>query len=435
MTDQDDPCHREQQLCQELKTQKQQEEETINVLQKTHVKIEVLLEQERARLHNLKTQLRERLNAKDDLHDHHNNMLREYRERFRYLLQENQGAITTQRIETDRNFKKSVQDQSSVEHDQTEEIRAVMRMQKEQSVKHMEFVFTLRREQEQLITETRERFMKRIDYLRDIFQQNLTELTQRREGEIAEKLQHLESVKGAQIENTIHSHDTAFSNIKNYFNDITHANLDLIKTLKGEVVETSREEKEKEQCLLDVVSVYRQFAGPLAKYLEEIETLKIKAEYHTKNEKELTKVRKKIHKLQKVSEEIMWQVELLKEKIAKKQAENELLDKKVQAQLQEIQQKESLKNLIMKEKLIFESQQLEKIQAVFVEILKRVGMENKEISTFEDCIDAKNNELAKLYQVLEERKEIYYNDINFWETIMKRHGIRLEELGFTPKSI
>jgi hypothetical protein len=53
-------------------------------------------------------------------------------------------------------------------------------------------------------------------------------------------------------------------------------------SFKGEVAETSKKEKEKEQQLSDVYSINKKYTGPLKQALEDIENLKIKAEYYTK---------------------------------------------------------------------------------------------------------------------------------------------------------
>jgi hypothetical protein len=56
-------------------------------------------------------------------------------------------------------------------------------------------------------------------------------LEARREAEI----KRIERRKDSHIAELMKSHEKAFGEIKNYYNDITHNNLDLIKSLKEEV--------------------------------------------------------------------------------------------------------------------------------------------------------------------------------------------------------
>ena len=56
-------------------------------------------------------------------------------------------------------------------------------------------------------------------------------ITSQRKAEI----KAIEKMKDAHIHELMKQHKEAFNEIKNYYNDITHNNLDLIKSLKEEV--------------------------------------------------------------------------------------------------------------------------------------------------------------------------------------------------------
>ena len=55
-------------------------------------------------------------------------------------------------------------------------------------------------------------------------------------------VERLKDKKNVHIEQLMASHEKAFAEIKNYYNDITHNNLDLIKSLKEEVADVRRRE-------------------------------------------------------------------------------------------------------------------------------------------------------------------------------------------------
>jgi len=274
--------------------------------------------------------------------------------------------------------------------------------------------------------------MKKIDYLRSIFQEELREVMSSHDCLNHESFVHLEKEKDLQIHQKIQEHQTAFDDIRNYFNDITHANLDQVKTLKGEVCETRKVERSKEQKLMDVVSIYRQRAGPLKKFSEEIETLKIQEEYHVKNEKECTKTRKAIKMREAQLKELEWEVALLKEKILESTKENMILDKEVQCQVQRIQQKEGLKTILLNEELKYEQQKLETMSTAFVELIRRSGISEDTNDGFDELVKTKDAELRQLYDTLAETEEKYYNSLNFYENVLKMSNIRMEEIGFVP---
>ena len=64
----------------------------------------------------------------------------------------------------------------------------------------------------------------------------------------------IERQKNVHIEQLMASHEKAFAEIKNYYNAITHNNLDLIKSLKEEVADVRRREIQDEKAMETVRS-------------------------------------------------------------------------------------------------------------------------------------------------------------------------------------
>ena len=86
---------------------------------------------------------------------------------------------------------------------------------------HDETVTQLRDDFERLAKEIEQKYERKMRALRD-------ELDLRRKTEIHE----IEERKNSQINTLMKNHEKAFSDIKNYYNDITLNNLALINTLK-----------------------------------------------------------------------------------------------------------------------------------------------------------------------------------------------------------
>ena len=57
----------------------------------------------------------------------------------------------------------------------------------------------------------------------------------------------------------------AFSDIKNYYNDITHNNLDLIKTLKEDVAEMKKKDNQNEKLMFEIAQENKRLSEPLQK--------------------------------------------------------------------------------------------------------------------------------------------------------------------------
>jgi polyhydroxyalkanoate synthesis regulator phasin len=86
---------------------------------------------------------------------------------------------------------------------------------------HDSFITNLREEFQNQAKEIEDKYEKKLKQLRD-------ELDIRRKTEIHE----IEERKNQQINTLMRNHEKAFSDIKNYYNDITLNNLSLINTLK-----------------------------------------------------------------------------------------------------------------------------------------------------------------------------------------------------------
>jgi len=57
------------------------------------------------------------------------------------------------------------------------------------------------------------------------------------------------SLQNAHINELMKKHERSFAEIKNYYNDITHNNLDLIKALKEDVAEVKKREAQNEKLM------------------------------------------------------------------------------------------------------------------------------------------------------------------------------------------
>jgi len=96
------------------------------------------------------------------------------------------------------------------------------------------------------------------------------ELELRRKTEIHE----IEERKNGQINALMKNHEKAFSDIKNYYNDITLNNLALINSLKEQVEKMKKEQERLEKQLAETQAENRRLQEPLQKARDELAELK-----------------------------------------------------------------------------------------------------------------------------------------------------------------
>ena len=89
--------------------------------------------------------------------------------------------------------------------------------------------------------------------------------TQREDLELQRKheIHEVEERKNTHINQLMKKHDVAFTEIKNYYNDITHNNLDLIKTLKDDVAEMKKKEATNDQLMYEISQENKRLSEPL----------------------------------------------------------------------------------------------------------------------------------------------------------------------------
>merc|ERR1719337_37364 len=123
-------------------------------------------------------------------------------------------------------------------------------------------------------------FAKSLIKLRETFEHNHKQLQDQYEEQVEQlkvdlelrrkvEIHEIEERKNQHINELLFNHQEAFDEIKAYYNDITHDNLQLIKSLKDEITEKKLNEKSNQKKMNDLTHENKELSEPLAKKLEE----------------------------------------------------------------------------------------------------------------------------------------------------------------------
>ena len=104
------------------------------------------------------------------------------------------------------------------------------------------------------------------------------EMEKRRDLEI----QKIEAKKNARIKELTAAHDKKYKDIKNYYQEITNTNLDIIKQLKEELADAKRKDATKLKQLMDQEKDNKKVVQPLRQANDEVNELTRKKEEYTK---------------------------------------------------------------------------------------------------------------------------------------------------------
>ncbi len=107
--------------------------------------------------------------------------------------------------------------------------------------------------------------------------------TLREELELQRKMEihEIEERKNGQINALMRNHEKAFTDIKNYYNDITLNNLALINSLKEQVEEMKKKEERTDKQMAEIVAENRRLTEPLTKAKAELADLQKQVRHHS----------------------------------------------------------------------------------------------------------------------------------------------------------
>merc|ERR1712050_84079 len=160
----------------------------------------------------------------------------------------------------------------------------------------------------------RKGFAKSLSTLGKMFERKHEELRQQYEDQVKQlkvdlelrrkvEIHEIEERKNQHINELLFNHQEAFDEIKAYYNDITHDNLLLIKSLKDEIQEMKEREKKNWKRMALLTQENKDLSEPLARKLEEQRELEEKLKCHTKDKMALKNLRAHHKQLEEKSTE------------------------------------------------------------------------------------------------------------------------------------
>ena len=173
------------------------------------------------------------------------------------------------------------------------------------------------------------------------------DLELRRKHEIHE----IEERKNDHIFELMQKHATAFTEIKNYYNDITHNNLDLIKMLKDDVAKMRQSEAVNDKRMGDIKSENKKLREPLDKALKRVVELEHQLQNYEKDQVTLKQTKVRLAHTEKQLRNLDWENEVLQQRFVEVQRERDALYNKFEKSVYEVQRKAGLRSVLLERKL------------------------------------------------------------------------------------
>ncbi|XP_025860824.1 dynein regulatory complex subunit 4 isoform X5 [Vulpes vulpes] len=275
------------------------------------------------------------------------------------------------------------------------------------------------------LREIEAKYDKKMKMLRD-------ELDLQRKTEIHE----VEERKNGQINMLMQRHEEAFTDIKNYYNDITLNNLALINSLKEQMEDMRKKEDHLEKEMMEVSMQNKRLADPLQKARDDMNEMQKKLRNYEWDKQILICTKARLKVAEKELKALQWEHEVLEQRFLKVQQERDELYRKFTAAILEVQQKVGFKNLVLERKLQALSAAVEKKEVQFNEVLAASNLDPTALTLvsrkLEDVLESKNTTIKDLQYELARVCKAHNDLLRTYEAKLLAFGIPLDNVGFKP---
>lgn len=291
-------------------------------------------------------------------------------------------------------------------------------------------------------------FAKSLAKLRETFEGNHSHLEKTYEEQVEQlkmdlelrrkvEIHEIEERKNQHINELLLNHQLAFDEIKGYYNDITHDNLQLIKSLKDEIHEMREKEKKNQKKMLQLTQENRDLTQPLEKKVADRAELEEQLKSYAKDKMALKNLRAHAKQLEERTAEAKQEYHSSEDKVRKVEKERDELQRRFQKAVREIQRKAELgKNFILEKKLEVLTSQFDERQAQLTEVLTAAKLDPTVVANvtkkLEQVLGTKNREIKELQYSVHQRTKAYNDTIRVYEAKLPALGIAAEEIGFEP---
>jgi len=372
----------------------------------------------------------------EELEERHQVEIKVYKQKVKHLLYEHQNNVSQLKEEQERALKLQLEEHRGREAESKKDKRSLKLELKELELAHEDAVRDLKQENDKNVTKLRQQYEREVKELQSKYELKMKllreDLELRRKVEILE----IEERKNNHINELMKKHEKAFGEIKNYYNDITHNNLDLIRSLKEEVAEMKKKEIQNEKLMFEIAQENKKLSEPLTRALKEVEKLRHELANYQKDKMSLQNAKSRLHVLETQLRDLTWEHEVLEQRFHHVEKERDELYEKFESTIYDVQQKSGFKNILLERKLQAINESLEKKESQLSEVIHAANLDPNLLGTvskkLDDVLDAKNGAIKDLQYELARVTKAHNDVIRVYESKLTEFGIPVEELGFRP---
>lgn len=394
-----------------LRDELDKEREERNYFQLERDKIQTFWDMTKQQLKGNKTEVHNLERDIEEVEEKHLNESKVYRQKILYNLHEYQRKLCDAKIENVGNLKDAQDAHKQNETTLLDNLRELKKQLRDEEKSHQNLTQSLRLKHSEDLANMKLEFQKQVAEIESKYEIKMkclrNELEKRRKAD----LQELEEQKNEQINNLLKSHDKAFVDVKNYYNDVMVNNLALITTLKEQIESMKKKEEKLEKQMHEVMTENKKLREPLQKATIEVAELQKQMSKYNRVKEILSSTKIRLNSSLDEAKNLKWEQEVLEQKFKKLQQERDELHDKFLNAIQEVQQKSIFKNVLLEKKLQALEELVEKKDAKLSEVICSQNSEpnissfmNKE---FQDNVSTKDKIIKNLQLELTSIKKAY----------------------------
>ncbi|KPA86101.1 trypanin-like protein [Leptomonas pyrrhocoris] len=379
-------------------------------------------------LEEVKEALREKEQEKQEHTERHAVEKEVFKQKIRHLLYENQLELSSMKEEAHRALVNKVEEYRAAESSISRDLRDAKLADRELEVRHLEQQRALSTQQDKEIAEQQAQFEREMKEMHLKYEQLLKSAREEMDEARKEEIGRIEERKEQHIAELKETHERTFKEIKDYFSEITSNNLETIRTLKDEVYARKRTETHNEKAMYEVAQRNKKLTEPLANLQQQKKNLEIELENYLADKEALAEVKRRVKNTDQEYKTLSWEHEVLTQRYAKLVEDRDIILKKYNAMLQDIQRKSAFRRVLIQKKLELVQTELDGRDAKLTELLKRANINPDDMKELEqkvhDLISEKDKTIDDLQLLLLRLTTQCERVTSIYESYMKGSNIR-----------
>jgi len=379
-------------------------------------------------LGNIHAALRNKEREIEEMKERHKVEMKAYKQKVRHLLYEQKVQTAELKTESERSLKNKLEEHREKEADFKRDKRQLKQEWKDHQLQYDEEIHRMKQDNDKEVTLLMQQFERNMKEMQMKYEKRIKNLREDMEVRRKAEIDDIERRKTDHVQKLMAEHDKAFQDIREYYNDITSNNLELIKNLKEQVSNMKRNEAYNEKLMFEIAQENKRLTEPLTKAYKEVNLLQHELANYEKDKQSLDNAKERLRSLEDQFKTLSWENEVLLQRFQKVQEERDKLYERYQTTLHEVQQKAVFRNVVLKKKIEVLAAQMEKKDAQLGEILRNAtAMDSGSVvpveRRMEDMLATKDALIEELQKGLTEVTEQHSQIVNAYEEYLATHGV------------